>query len=311
MNKIGVYYSRSPQAQALAHEIEDWLSQKLEVWTSSAWDAETTRRHIAATELIVCVGGDGTVLQAARAVQPYPVPLLGIKVGRLGFLAELNPAEVRTKLQQVLEGGGRIEERAMLQARLLPGEGPQARVGRADGDGAGASGARVGRTGEEVYHALNDVVLERGVSGKIVHIAVRVDDTPLAIYRADAVIVATATGSTAYSLAAGGPILYPEAEEMVLTPVVPHLTSARSLVLPSTAVIEMRVEREPKVILHVDGEVNQELLVGEGMLVSASPHRARFLRLDRPSDYYMRLGRRLEWLAENRFDPAHGSTGSP
>jgi NAD+ kinase len=123
-----------------------------------------------------------------------------------------------------------------------------------------------------------------------------VDGKCLGHYRADAVIVATATGSTGYLLSAGGPVLHPESHELVLMPVAPHLAIARALVLPSSVVIELRVTGDEKAILSVDGQVNNELAKGEGVRVFHSPHLARFLRLGSPFDYYAALSERLRWL---------------
>lgn len=286
MRKVGIYFhSRSEAARELAHELCDLIRPSLEaVWVCSAWDDEATSRNIDGTDMIISVGGDGTVLRAARAVVPHPVLILGVNMGRLGFLAELTPAEAREKLPYILHGGGRVEMRTMLKAELLaPLNAPP--------------------ISNWEYHALNDVVAARSSVGRPVYVSVSIDSVPLATYRADAVIIATATGSTGYSLSAGGPVLYPETQALVLTPVAPHLSAGTPLVLPASALVEMRVEAEHPAILSVDGQEEIEMVSGAGVRVSASPHVARFLRLGPPSSFYASLARRLGWIREDGSMP--------
>jgi len=255
---------------ALAREVS-------EIWLTSAWDEAEARRNVEGTDLLICVGGDGTTLWAARLVILQSTILLGINMGRLGFLAELRAEEALAKLPEILKGGFRIEERTLLHGEFLE-----------------ATGAPAGEG--ERYHALNDIMVGRGAPGRAVHLEASVDGKRLGHYRGDAVVVATATGSTAYLLSVGGPVLHPEAHELVLMPVAPHLATARALVLPSTVVIELRVTSDEKAILSVDGQVNKELAKGEGVRVFHSPHLARFLRLGSSLDYYAALSQRLGWL---------------
>ena len=279
MKKVGIcFHPQWPAAQALAQEVKGALAPHVsEVWLTSAWDEGEARLNLEGTDLLICVGGDGTMLWAARLVILQHTLLLGINMGRLGFLAELRAEEALAKLPQILEGGFRIEERTLLHGEFL--------------EATGAPAAEDGR-----YHALNDIMVGRGVPGRAVHVEASVDGKRLGHYRADAVIVATATGSTGYLMSAGGPVLHPEAHELVLMPVAPHLAIARALVLPSSVVIELRVTSDEKAILSVDGQVNRELAKGEGVRVFHSPHLARFLRLGSPLDYYAALSERLGWL---------------
>jgi NAD+ kinase len=279
VKKVGIcFHPQWPAAQALAGELKAALARDVsEVWLTSAWDEGEARRNLEGTELLICVGGDGTMLWAARLVILQPTLLLGINMGRLGFLAELRADEALAKLPQILEGGFRIEERTLLHGDFLAA--------------LGAPAAEGGR-----YHALNDIVVGRGAPGRAVHVEASVDGKLLGHYRGDAVIVATATGSTGYLLSVGGPILHPEAHELVLMPVAPHLAVARALVLPSSAVIELRLTSHEKAILSVDGQVNKELAKGEGVRVYHSHHLARFLRLGSPPDYYASLSQQLGWL---------------
>ena len=280
MNKVGCcYHPKLEQGRRLAEELCAAAAGRVgETWIASAWDEEATRQHVPGTDLLFCIGGDGTVLRAARAVVPHDTLLLGVNVGHLGFLTELDAAAALARLPEILEGAGRIEERAMLHAQIVtPGT----------GDG-GETPAR--------HDALNDVVIGRVTLGRTVPVVARVDGAPLADYRADGVIIATATGSTAYSLSAGGPILPPESREILLTPLAPHLAPRNSVVLPPTAVVEVQLTPGEPATLSIDGERDLDLAAGETVRVTLSPHRARFLRLGPLTEFYERLARRLNWL---------------
>jgi NAD+ kinase len=222
------------------------------------------------TDLLICLGGDGTLLRAARSVIPHEVPILGVNMGRLGFLAELRAPDLLERLPAVVAGKCRVEQRAMLQANV-PSWGA-------------------------TYHALNDVVVGRASVGRPVYVDVAIDGTRLAVHRCDALIVATATGSTAYSLSAGGPILHPESRDVVLTPVSSHLATARPLVLPPEADLHLTVSAEMPAMLSVDGQVDRTMTTGESVGVSLSPYVARFVRFSTPEEQYARLADRLDWL---------------
>ncbi|MGH9202435.1 MAG: NAD(+)/NADH kinase, partial [Vicinamibacterales bacterium] len=215
-------------------------------------------------------GGDGTVLRAARTVVPHPVPILGVNMGRLGFLAEVQPSELIDRLPDVLESRCRIEERTMLRADVP--------------------------SWQATYHALNDVVVGRASVGRPIYVEVSINGSRRALHRCDALIVASATGSTAYSLSSGGPILHPESRDLVLTPVAPHLATARPIVLPPGTVIDLTVTADQEAIISVDGQIDRSLLSSDAVSVCVSPHLARLVRFSRPEDYYGYLAERLDWL---------------
>ncbi|GAI37314.1 unnamed protein product, partial [marine sediment metagenome] len=156
-------------------------------WQCPAWEEDKAKQQVADSDLVLSIGGDGTMLHAAHISAPANVPILGINLGRLGFITELNADEAASKLPSLLKGAGWVEERAMLEARL----------------------------GDKGFYALNDVVV-RSTAVRLVNIKAEIDSEMLATYRADGVIIATATGSTGYSLAAGGPILHPQSKEIIL-----------------------------------------------------------------------------------------------
>jgi NAD+ kinase len=273
MKKVGIFvHSRSAPARTLAKEVTAYLKEHgvEDVWTTTDWDDGGLGVSMPGTDLLVCLGGDGTVLHAARTVIPNPVPILGVNMGRLGFLAEVRPAQLMESLPKVLAGNYRLEERTMLQAKIA------------------ARGA--------VYHALNDVVVGRQTVARPIYVEVSVDGSRLAVHRCDALIVATATGSTAYSLSAGGPILHPESRDIVLTPVAPHIAAARPLVLPPDSSVDLTVTADKDAVVSIDGQVDLPLGNGDTISVCRSAHTARFVRFSKPEDYYGMLAERLDWL---------------
>jgi NAD+ kinase len=277
MKKIGVtYHPKSDAARSVAEETSRKLAPLVpDVWVASAWD-DGHHDRIAGTDLLICCGGDGTVLRAARAVIPHPVTLLGVNLGRLGFLTEVTAPQLFDQLEAIVGGAGRIETRAMIEAETI----------------------RAGEELRDYFHALNDVVVGRAAIGRTVQFTVRTDDTMIGNYRADGVIIATATGSTAYSLSVGGPILHPESREIIVTPVAPHLAPANSLVLAAGSLVEVQIAARQSAILSVDGEPDMNLAGGDIVRVRTSGHTARFLRLGPPGDFFLRVGRRLNWLSE-------------
>jgi NAD+ kinase len=272
MDRIGILFRpREPGAYELARTLEDDLrARDVEVWSGEAWD-DLTPSLIEGTDLLFCLGGDGTILRAARVAAPHPVLIVGVNLGRLGFLTELEPEALWPNLDRILSGEARVEERTMVQATLYN-----------DGLVAGP------------FHGLNDVVVSRYAPGRPVYVTVLVDTNRLGVYRCDSMVIATPTGSTGYSMSAGGPILHPASHHLVMTPVAAHLAMARSLVLPVGASVTLAVDTDHRAVLSVDGQLDLEVGSGSRVEVATSPHRTRFLKLSPPSDFYPQLARRLD-----------------
>jgi len=266
VKRIGIlYHPLREKARDLSQRLEEFLSSKgISSWRCSAWDEDKARLQVPGTELILSIGGDGTILHSARIVASLSVPILGINLGRLGFVTEIDGDEVLSHLPSLLKGRGWIEERAMLEAQVADGS----------------------------FHALNDVVLH-SVAVRLVNIEAEIDGTILTTYRADGVIVATATGSTSYSLASGGPILHPQSREIVLQPISCHLGLSHALVLPQQSTIDLKIAREEKVVLSIDGQVELPLSDGQIVRVRLSPHKARFLRIHESTYFYGSLWQKL------------------
>ena len=270
--KIGVlYHPKLPDSHPLGVEITAFLkSLNIKHWLLSAWDERDVLARIAQMDLLITLGGDGTVLRAARMAASHGVPILPIKVGRLGFLSEFAPAEWKEKLPPILKGGYWVEERMMLHAEVT------------------RSGAQIG-----AYEALNDVVASRGTLARLVRIATYIDGGYMATYSADGVIVATPTGSTAYALAVGGPILPPDLRNILLVGVAPHLSLDRAIVLSQGASVRLQVYTDHRAQLTVDGQYEVALLNEDLVQVTASPHTSRFIRTQERTYFYRKLMSRL------------------
>lgn len=272
VRRVGIlHHPRIPETRTLAQTLAERVrAVEGSAWIGSAWEYNEIVRHMANLDLMVTLGGDGTLLRAARSAAPFHVPVLGVNFGRLGFLTELRPADAVEGLERVLAGEGWLDERGMLRVEIWRDGG---RLLQTDG--------------------LNDCFVGRGPAPRTVRLTTRINGSVLATIAGDGVIVATSTGSTAYSVAAGGPILAPNTPAFVLTPVAAHLLAMRSLVLPTTTTVEIETVDDPPSVLSVDGQVNLDLAPGDRVLVSGSPYSATFIRL-RPANHF--FGTLLERL---------------
>ncbi len=274
MKRIGIlYHPKIEAAHTLAQELERFLgSRGVSVWLCSAWEREQAKAQVDGTDLILSIGGDGTILRAAQAVVPQPIPITGINLGRLGFMTELDAEEAMAKLPALLAGEGWIDERALLEAEL----------------------SASGKEPSSIFYASNDVVVARGAVARLINIDASIDGEVLTTYRADGVIIATATGSTGYSLAAGGPILHPQAKEFLMLPIAPHLSSAYTVVLPSTAVVKLRIDTTHEATLSIDGHINLTLTNGTVVTVKHSSNTVQFLRIRPRTSFYGSLEQKLK-----------------
>ncbi|HEV2439731.1 MAG TPA: NAD(+)/NADH kinase [bacterium] len=234
-------------------------------------------------EMLVVFGGDGTILNSARQAAPDGIPILGVNLGGFGFLAEVHDRAVDDALLRVLGGDYRVDERMMLQAQVCRGAGDR-------------------RTGEErvvrELLALNDVVVTKSGYARILRIRTEVNDDHLATHLADGLIVATPTGSTAYSLSAGGPILHPDLDAIVLTPICAHTLNARAVVLSADEAITIRVEPTgAPSVLTVDGQEGEPLEPDDIVRVARASCRTRLVRLGR-TGFYRLLRTKLSWGGE-------------
>ena len=275
MKRIGIlYHPMKEDSYVLARKLAGFLElNNLSPWLCSAWESDTVREQVDGTDLVLSVGGDGTILRAAQAVIPQPVPITGINLGRLGFMTDLSVDEVEERLPALLAGEGWIDQRSLLEVNITIQDEEQESTG--------------------TFYALNDAVVARGAVARLIYLEACIDDQPLTAYKADGVIIATATGSTGYALAVGGPILHPQAEEVLLLPIAPHLSSPYVMVLPAAVIVKLKLITTHPATLGVDGHINVPLPDGAIVTVRRSANTVRFLRSYREISFYSSLEQKL------------------
>ena len=249
-------------------------------WVAPADDRDIDPGTLRATALIVTAGGDGTIIRVNRLAAPYSIPIVGINMGRVGFMAELSVESAAERLPQYLQGDVRTEERLMIQAEVAAQSNGETRI---------------------VAHALNEAIV-RGTLPRLLDLEVTIDGVKLATYRADGVIVSTPTGSTGYALSAGGPVLQPEAKVLLIQPLAAHISLQTGLVVPDDSTVELAVAEGREAMISVDNLTNATLQPGEKVVIKKSPYIAGFLRADSPSAFYSTLTRRLGVRHRTAYD---------
>ncbi|MBI4219388.1 MAG: NAD(+)/NADH kinase [Chloroflexi bacterium] len=273
--KVGViYHGFLPEAAELARALVMKFGGDGEWWAVDAETAEEDCDHFDGGDLMITIGGDGTILRAMHIAAPRNVPVLGLNMGRVGFMSEVDADRALDSLDWYLEGHARIEQRTMLQVKSAALKG----------------GAQ---------HALNDITVGRGSAPRIVNVRTHVNGAHLTNYRADAVVISTATGSTGYSLALGGPAIDPELDCILLKPVAAHMSLQGGVLLPNGTVIDITFQGPETGVLSVDGFIDCPLRPGQRVAVQASPYRARFLRRNPTTEFYASLTRRLGMRQES------------
>ncbi len=223
-------------------------------------------------DLLITLGGDGSLLGGARWAGPAGTPVLGVNLGRLGFLTAITVEEMEGALRRILDGQFVLDTRMALEVQSQ----------HADG-------------GSDAYYGLNDAVVHKGGLVRMVPVRLHVDEEEVGLYRADGVIIATPTGSTAYSLSAGGPILDPRQDAIVVTPICPHTMAVRPLVLPPLSKVVVEVESESEeILLSIDGQVGAKLKPGDRVTARKADQPVRLVRLPGQS-FFSLLRRKLRW----------------
>ena len=278
---VGIIFKHDFQpANKECERLRDWFKQRgITVYTEEM----ASRAHVTqcleeetripdSVDLVVVLGGDGTLLGAARKVGRYGLPILGVNLGGLGFLTEI-PLEMLYKdIEKVITGQVTVEPRLMLQASVL-------------------------RNGEEKcrFSVLNDVVINKGALARIIDLRVSIDGHFLTTFRSDGLIISTPTGSTSYNLSAGGPILYPDLEALILTPICPFTLTQRPIILPDTSVIEVQMgKHNEEVTLTFDGQVGFDLMAHDKVIISKSEKMLKLIKSP-DQDYYDILRTKLKW----------------
>ena len=281
MKRIGIIVKpESPDAQALLQELVPWLRARgkepmLDPPTAAlAGEAESYSKKDLATlaDMLVVLGGDGTMLAAARLVEGRPIPILGVNAGGLGFLTAVTREAACTALERVFSKSFSEEERLMLRVRVM-------------------------RRGEEIIAAaaLNDAVVSKGALSHMVQLEISINGQFVTRLRGDGLIVSTPTGSTAYSMAAGGPILNPSVHALILTPICPHTLTNRPIVVPQDVRLEVvLVSKDQGAAATFDGQVGIALQQGDTVEIRASNNKTRLIRFPDRS-YYDMLSNKLKW----------------
>ncbi|HEU5061346.1 MAG TPA: NAD(+)/NADH kinase [Kofleriaceae bacterium] len=279
MNRIGFILKPSAEAAALIADLAPWLrGRSVEVVTleTDAPRLEGARlvseeELPAAIDIAVVLGGDGTMLRAAALVADHGIPVLGVNLGRLGFLTPFDPADARGAIVAALAGRLQRTERSRLMVSYVPASGPR-----------------------EQRPALNDAVIHQGGAARLVELEARLDGKIIAMYRADGLIVCTSAGSTAYNLAAGGPILTPGQGAMALTPICAHALTNRPLVVPQSGGLSVTLGGDTRTaVLTVDGQWSRAFTAGDRVDITATARPLRVFLSD--MDYFDILRQKLHW----------------
>ena len=282
MKRIGVIAKpHAPGLSALLHKLLLWCEQRhaelfFDTDTAEAIHHDVSYDRTALPDLvdfIIVLGGDGTLLSVTRLLDDYDTPILGVNMGSLGFLTETTTAELFARLGKVLDGDYHLQDRIRLTTCI-------------------------NRQGQEQSQplVLNDVVINKGALARILSLEIYVDDLYLTTYRADGLIVSTPTGSTAYSMAAGGPILYPNLHALILTPICPYTLSHRPIVLPDTAKIEVILQTpDEDVLVTLDGQIGIELGYRDVVQIQQAPQPIRLIRTTKQDRYFHVLRTKLKW----------------
>jgi NAD+ kinase len=279
---IGIIYKRSFELARLeAEKLENWLkAEGMAVFSEEVSGGENLDSHQDAPSIfpkdmdsLVVLGGDGTLLGAARAVGKYGIPILGVNIGGLGFLTEIPLKRLYPAVEMMLQGRLEVESRLMLETRVL-------------------------REKAEIckFPVLNDVVINKGALARIIDLDVHINDQFLTTFRSDGLIISTPTGSTAYNLSAGGPILYPTLTNFVVTPICPFSLTNRPIILPDsdTVSIGMRKESEEKVSLTFDGQVGFDFSYGDRVVINKSENKIKLIKSP-DQTYFEILRAKLMW----------------
>jgi NAD+ kinase len=288
---VGIIFKHNFEpARTECQRLKDWFTQRgvtvyTEEMASRSYLSQCLEEETGipdTVDWVVVLGGDGTLLGAARKVGRYGVPILGINLGGLGFLTEIPLKRLYKDMEKLIAGEIEIETRLMLEASVL-------------------------RDNEEKcrFSVLNDVVINKGALARIIDLRVSIDGRFLSTFRADGLIVSSPTGSTGYNLSAGGPILYPNLEALILTPICPFALTQRPIILPYTSVIEIKMgENSEQVTLTFDGQVGFDLMDNDRIIVSKSKKKLKLIKSP-DQDYFDILRTKLKW-GESSYNKTSG-----
>ncbi len=277
VERIGFAYNpTSEPAVELSERAAGWCSRRgVGHWASQAGDFDALVKELPTTDLLVVLGGDGTFLRAARAVAKVDVPLLGINLGKVGFLSKAEAEELVPVLDKLAAGRFALAPRMTLEGRVLP-----------DGRDVGAP----------VHVALNDIVVARGALARVCRLDVSIGPSHLATFIADGLVVASPTGSTGYSFSAGGPIVDPLARNLVVTPIAGYLSAIRSVVVGADQTVRTRVVEANEALVSIDGREDLPLQVGDVVEVRAADRPIRLIEPEGAQPFWDLVRQKVELL---------------
>jgi len=288
VKKIGLFCKpKAPSAANTLSKLIHWLRKlncQVFLDTATATIINESSSHSKATiseiaDLLIVLGGDGTLLSVARAAHPHNVPILAVNLGSLGFLAEISLDELYPTLENILNEKFKIESRMLLNAYIW-------------------------RNGKKVedYNVLNDIVINKGVVARVINLQVLVDGQYMTSYRADGLIIATPTGSTAYSLSAGGPIIHPSMQTLVLSPICPFTLTNRSILIPDQSIIQVKLDAEYNdVRVTLDGQESYKMKAGDILEIQKTKTTLQLIKGPN-KNYYKILRKKLHWGTQNISD---------
>jgi len=276
VRRIGFAYNpTSEDALELRERAAGWCRMHgVEQWASPAGDTAEHLDELRQTDILVVLGGDGTFLRAAQTIAEVDVPILGINLGKVGFLSVAEADELEGVLEKLQAGAYTVRERMALTGRIL----------------------QAGRTPDGTFTALNDIVVARGSLARVVRLDVSIDESHLATFVADGLVVSSPTGSTGYSFSAGGPILDPSSRNLVVTPIAGYLSTIRSVVVSPHQVVRTRVIDAPEALVSIDGREDRRIEVGDVVEVRALERPMRFVEPNGALPFWDLLRTKVELL---------------
>jgi NAD+ kinase len=276
VTRIGFAYNPTIEAAAdLGERAAGWCRMRgVDHWAAPAGETATLVAELPTTDVLVVLGGDGTFLRAAQAVSAIDVPLLGINLGKVGFLSKAEAHELEPVLAQLQAGAFTVRERMGLAGSILP----------------------AGRPADPQFTALNDIVVARGSLARVVKLDVTIDESHLATFVADGLVVSSPTGSTGYSFSAGGPILDPQSRNLVVTPIAGYLSAIRSIVVSPRQVVRARVVDALEALVSIDGREDHHVSVGDVVEVRALERPIRFVEPDGAMPFWDLLRTKVQLL---------------
>ena len=271
---IGFIFNESiPKSEELVNQLKSLLSNDYCIWTSPGDQINIKSTVLSDTKIVVTAGGDGTILKASRICSRYGIPILGINLGRVGFMTELRPEEASEQIFTYLNRNSiKFDSRLMLQCEIF--------------DNSKSKPI-------QIIDALNDVVISRGSDPKLLDIKTKIDSADMHSYRADGLIISSPTGTTGYSLAAGGPIIAPDSQVMLLQPLAAHMNFSKSLVIAEKSILEISlISKQPASVI-IDGIKETDFSNNHLIRITKSPNTTVFLRKDSMNNFYATLTNKL------------------